>query len=54
MCWNQYISLNTFIFSVFVLLLIAYNNEYTQYKTPFFSNKFVYFFFMSFISMKLI
>ena len=54
MCWNQYVSLNTFIFSVFVLLLIAYNNEYTQYKTPFFDNKLIYFFFMSFITMQLI
>ena len=54
MCWNQYISLNTFMFSIFVLLLIAYNNKYTQYKTPFFNNKFVYFFFLSFITMQLI
>jgi hypothetical protein len=54
MCWNQYVSLNTFMFSIFVLLLIAYNNKYTQYKTPFFYNKFVYFFFLSFITMQLI
>jgi hypothetical protein len=54
MCWNQYVSLNTFIFSVFVLLLIAYNNEYTQYKTPIFDNKFFYFLFLSFITMQLI
>ena len=54
MCWNQYVSLNTFMFSIFVLLLIAYNNKYTQYKTPLFNNKFVYFFFLSFITMQLI
>ena len=54
MCWNQYVSLNTFIFSIFVLLLIAYNNKYTQYKTPIFYNNFVYFFFLSFITMQLI
>ena len=54
MCWNQNVSLNTFIFSMFVLLLIAYNNTYTQYKTPIFNNKFVYFFFISFITMQLI
>ena len=54
MCWNQYVSLNTFMFSIFVLLLIAYNNKYTQYKTPFFNNIFVYFFFLSFITMQLI
>lgn len=54
MCWNQNVSLNTFIFGIFVLLLIAYNNKYTQYKTPFFDNKFVFLFFMSFITMQLI
>ena len=32
MCWNSEVSLNTFIFSSFVLLLIIYNNTYTQYK----------------------
>lgn len=54
MCWNQYVSLNTFVFGVFVLLLIAFNNKYSQYKIPFFKNIFVYFFFMSFISMQFI
>lgn len=54
MCWNQNVSINTFIFSMFVLLLIAYNNTYTQYKTSFFNSKFVYFFFISFITMQLI
>jgi hypothetical protein len=32
MCWNKEISLNTFLFSSFVLILIIYNNAYTQYK----------------------
>ena len=54
MCWNQYVSLNTFIFSVFVLILIWFNNKYTQYKTPLFNNKFTYFFFFSFMLMQLI
>jgi hypothetical protein len=54
MCWNQYVSLNTFVFSVFVLILIWFNNKYTQYKTPLFNNKFTYFFFLSFMLMQLI
>jgi len=54
MCWNQHVSLNTFIFSMFVLLLIVYNNKYTQYKTPELNNIFIYLFFISFISMQLI
>ena len=54
MCWNQYISLNTFVFSTFVLLLIAYNNKYTPYKIQELNNVFIYIFFMSFIAMQLI
>jgi hypothetical protein len=54
MCWNQQVSLNTFLFSFFVLLLIAYNNQYTQYKLPEFNSIYVYLFFLSFMSMQLI
>ena len=54
MCWNEDISLNTFLFSSFVLLLILYNNTYTQYKIKYFDNVWVYLFFISFISMQLI
>ena len=32
MCWNETVSLNTFIFSMGALLLIMYNNAYTKYK----------------------
>lgn len=32
MCWNKEVSLNTFLFSSFVFLLILYNNKYTIYK----------------------
>lgn len=53
MCWNEYISLNTFLFSSFVLGLIAYNNAYTSYKTPEL-NIFAYLFAMSFIAMQLV
>ena len=43
MCWNEHVSLNTFIFSIFVLLLIAYNNKYTQYKIEMFNIKLLLF-----------
>ena len=54
MCWNQYVSLNTFIFSAFVLLLIVYNNKYSPYKIEELNNIYAYFFLMSFITMQLI
>ena len=54
MCWNQYVSINTFIFSVFVLILIAFNNKYSPYKIDEFDSIFVYIFFISFITMQLI
>jgi len=54
MCWNKEISLNTFLFSSFVLLLIIYNNEYTQYKINELNNVWMYLFFVSFILMQLI
>ena len=54
MCWNEDVSLNTFLFSIFVLLLILYNNTYTRYKIPFFYGVWKYIFFISFISMQLI
>ena len=54
MCWNENVSLNTFLFSSFVLLLIFYNNSYTQYKIKHFNSVWDYLFFISFISMQLI
>jgi hypothetical protein len=54
MCWNKEISLNTFVFSSFVLGLIIYNNAYTQYKIVDINNIWVYLFFISFILMQLI
>ncbi len=54
MCWNEHISLNTFLFSSFILLLIFYNNTYTQYKIKHFNNVWIYIFYISFISMQLI
>lgn len=54
MCWNEHVSLNTFLFSSFVLLLILYNNTYTNYKIKYFNSLWIYLFFVSFISMQLI
>lgn len=53
MCWNAAVSLNTFLFSSFVLLLIIYNNTYTQYKIKQL-DIWSYLFFCSFIFMQLI
>jgi hypothetical protein len=54
MCWNEHVSLNTFLFSGFVLGLIIYNNTYTKYKIQGLNSIWVYFFFLSFIFMQLI
>jgi hypothetical protein len=54
MCWNKEVSLNTFLFSSFVLGLIMYNNAYTPYKIVVLNNVYAYIFFMSFILMQLI
>ena len=53
MCWNKDVSLNTFLFSSFVLGLIIYNNKYTEYKINELNDIYVYIFFMSFILMQL-
>ena len=52
MCWNQYISLNTYVFSMGMLLFMIYNNNYTPYKVNI--NIYGYFFILSFCSMQLI
>lgn len=54
MCYNEAISLNTFIFSIAVMGFIFYNNKYTQYKISVFQNKYVYLFFISVVLMQLI
>uniref|UniRef100_A0A6C0HY37 Uncharacterized protein n=1 Tax=viral metagenome TaxID=1070528 RepID=A0A6C0HY37_9ZZZZ len=54
MCWNKDISLNTFLFSMFVLLLIIYNNKYTKYKIQELNNFWIYMFFISFIFIQLV
>uniref|UniRef100_A0A6C0I483 Uncharacterized protein n=1 Tax=viral metagenome TaxID=1070528 RepID=A0A6C0I483_9ZZZZ len=55
MCWNEDVSLNTFLFGLFVLCFIAYNNEYTRYKTEEFSKcPTLYAFLFSVILMQLV
>jgi len=54
MCWNENISLNTFLFSSFILLLIIYNNLFTKYKIQELNNNFIYLFIASFVFMQLI
>lgn len=53
MCWNQYVSINTFVFGIFGLLLIAFNNKYSTYKIEVFKNPYAYLFMLSFIFMQL-
>ena len=52
MCWNQYVSINTFVFGIFGLLVIAFNNKYSNYKIEFFNNSYAYLFMLSFIFMQ--
>lgn len=52
MCWNQYVSINTFVFGIFVLLLVAFNNKYSTYKIDFFKNPYAYLFIISVITMQ--
>lgn len=54
MCWNKQVSLNTFIFSFGILLLIIYNNNYTQYKIKELNNFWIYVFFSSIIFVQLL
>jgi hypothetical protein len=54
MCWNESVSLNTFLFSFGVLLLILYNNAFTKYKVEHFKSIYMVLFYASFIFMQLI
>lgn len=54
MCWNENISLNTFVAGTAILLFIWYNNTYTQYKLSEFKNIWFYFLIFSFTSMQLV
>lgn len=53
MCWNENISLNTFLFSSASLLFIYYASTYTPYKLPeFVNNPYLYLLCLSFIVMQ--
>lgn len=54
MCWNAEISLNTFLFSAFVLIFILYNNANTKYKIKSLENKWFVFFVGLVISVQLL
>jgi hypothetical protein len=54
MCWNEHVSLNTFLFSSFVLALIIYNNLYTPYKIKEIHSLAAYLFLISIILMQLV
>jgi hypothetical protein len=54
MCWNKEVSLNTFLFSSFVFLLILYNNKYTFYKIHEFDRFWLCIFMIIVISMQLV
>lgn len=54
MCWNEHVSLNTFLFSTFVLALIIYNNLYTPYKIKEIHSLAAYLFLFSIILMQLV
>jgi hypothetical protein len=53
MCWNHYVSINTFVFGIFGLIFIAFNNKYSNYKLDFFNNSYAYLFMLSIIFMQL-
>jgi hypothetical protein len=54
MCWNETVSLNTFVFGIATLIFIWYNNTYTQYKITEFKNIYFYFSFFSILSLQLV
>jgi hypothetical protein len=52
MCWNEHVSLNTFLFGIFVLVIVFINNRFSNYKIKEFLNPYTYLFMMSFITMQ--
>jgi len=54
MCWNEDISLNTFLFVCVSLIFIFVSNTYTKYKTPTFDNPLVYLLLFAVASMQLV
>lgn len=54
MCWNEHVSMNTFLFSSFVLGLVLYNNLYTPYKINEIHSLAAYLFLFSIVLMQLV
>lgn len=54
MCWNQSVSITTFVFGIFVLMIVFINNKYNSYKIDFFTNHYAYFFVFSVIFMQFV
>jgi len=54
MCWNQDISINTFLFACLALLFIFFANTFTKYKTKTFDNPLIYLFLLEVAAMQLI
>jgi hypothetical protein len=54
MCWNEHVSLNTFLVSFCTLCLVYYNNHYTKYKIALFDNEWMYVLLLLAFSMQLI
>ena len=54
MCWNQTVSINTFVFGLVVLLIVFINNKYSNNKIDFFTNQYAYFFVFSVIFMQFV
>ena len=53
MCWNQSVSINTFVFGCLALGFIYFTNTFTKYKTTGFDNPFMYLVVFSFLMMQL-
>ena len=54
MCWNESVSINTFVFGCLALIFIYFTNTFTKYKTKGFDNPFMYLIVFSFLIMQLI
>ena len=54
MCWNQDVSINTFVFSLFALIFIFFSNTFTKYKVKEFENPIMYVFLLEVVIMQLI
>ena len=54
MCWNEHVSMNTFLFSSFVLGLVLYNNLYSPYKINEIHSLAAYLFLLSILLMQLV